>query len=206
MVRTPSALPILRNAQKAKTLILLVGVDDPLIRSPGETRQNQCPFPKCTARSTHCKALKLLERLTQLGNRFGRLWDLARKSTDCGPATCPSQNAPSRSADCGRATIEHDCRRGVLHCSRVRHSSGTPRTVHGHGPRRGPARGRRQDTRVRNWSRALTPWWWPFKRIPVSLGRPRSPRREASLRTCDGAHLRRWMLQRAMSLTLAALR
>src|SRR5215475_3420262 len=42
---------------------------DPLIKSPGETQQNQCCFPQFMGRSTYCKALKLLELPLPLGNR-----------------------------------------------------------------------------------------------------------------------------------------
>jgi hypothetical protein len=49
-------------------------------------------------------------------------------------------------------------------------------------------------------------WWRRVKCFwRCRVASPRSPRREASLRTCDGAHLRRWMLQPTMSLTLAAI-
>jgi len=42
---------------------------DPLIKSPGETQQNQCCFPQFMPRSTYGKALKLLELPSRLGNR-----------------------------------------------------------------------------------------------------------------------------------------
>jgi hypothetical protein len=42
---------------------------DPLIKSPRETQQIQWCFPWFMARSTHCKALKMLEWPSPLGNR-----------------------------------------------------------------------------------------------------------------------------------------
>ena len=44
---------------------------DPLIKSPGETQQNQCCFPQFMPRSTHCKVLKLLGHPGPAGNRPG---------------------------------------------------------------------------------------------------------------------------------------
>jgi hypothetical protein len=155
---TPNDLAMVRALSPGQGALALVPSPSERLTSAFETQPNQCCFPWFMPRSTHCKALELLESL--------RPWEIdgdgdtrpigVVEAPGCGPVTCPPRNASSRSADCGRAALEHGCHLGALHCSRVRHSSRTPRTVHGHGPRREPACGRRQGTRVvRKWSRAL---------------------------------------------------